>query len=85
MRKKEEIKRIERRARAMLLTKEIPPHKQELVRTLINNKQLDQKEKWRAVIELIQNCGDKEPVLYRERARVELVKKARPPVKKPVN
>jgi hypothetical protein len=64
MAKQEEIKRIERRARAMLLNKDIPPHKQELVRSLINNKRLKPKEKWRAVIDLVQGCTDKKVVMY---------------------
>ena len=48
----------------MLVGKEIPPHKQELVRTLMNNRQLKPYEKYRAIIELVNNCPDKKVVLY---------------------
>jgi hypothetical protein len=64
MSNKEEIKKIERRARALLTSKEIPPHKQEVVRTLMNNRQLKPGEKYQAIIELVQSCPDKKTVLY---------------------
>jgi len=75
MGKQEELKKIERRARAMLMSKDIPSHKQELVRALINNVHLNPQEKWRTVIELIQNCEDKKVILYEDRVPPELVKK----------
>ncbi len=83
MEKKEDFKKIERRARSMLLSKDIPAHKQELVRTLINNSRLNPDEKWRAVIELVQNCPDKKVVFYEERAPLRRGKK-KPPGQKDV-
>jgi hypothetical protein len=62
----EELKRIERRARAMLTSKEIPPHKQEVVRTLMNNRQLRPEDKYQAIIELVQSCPDKKVILYHD-------------------
>jgi hypothetical protein len=66
MSNQEEIKKIERRARALLTSKEIPPHKQEVVRTLMNNRQLKPGEKYQAIIELVQSCPDKKTVLYQD-------------------
>ena len=80
MSSQEEIKKIERRARALLTSKEIPPHKQEVVRTLMNNRQLKPGEKYRAIIELVQSCPDKKTVLYRdEGVRPEPAKKKKTP------
>ncbi len=64
MSRQEDIKKIERRARSLLVNKEIPPQKQEVVRTLLNNKRLDPREKYRTIIDIIQTCPDKKPVLY---------------------
>lgn len=78
--KKEETKKIERRARSLLGSKEIPPHKQEVVRTLMNNRQLKPGEKYLAIIELIQTCPDKKVTLYDEEGvRPEPVKKKKSP------
>ncbi len=78
MSSQEEIKKLERRARAMLVSKEIPPHKQELVRTLMNNRHLKPYEKYRAIIELVHTCPDKKVVLYEnEGVRPEPAKKKR--------
>ncbi len=54
-----DIKKIERRAKALLLSKDIPPEKMEIVRTLLNNKSLLDEERYSAVIELIHTCPDK--------------------------
>jgi hypothetical protein len=62
----EELKRIERRARAMLTSKEIPPHKQEVVRSLMNNRQLKPEDKYQAIIELVQSCPDKKVIFYHD-------------------
>ncbi|MBN2079264.1 MAG: hypothetical protein JW838_09880, partial [Spirochaetes bacterium] len=88
MDKREEAKRIERRARAMLMSKEIPPNKQEVVRSLMNNAQLRSEEKYLAIIELLQSCPDKKVSLQEpgEPARKEAprrVKKARAPAPAP--
>ncbi len=80
MSSKEEIKKIERRARALLTSKEIPPNKQEVVRALMNNRQLRPGEKYQAIIELVQSCPDKKTVLYRdEGVRPEPAKKKKMP------
>src|SRR4030042_1506503 len=62
----EELKKIERRARAMLTSKDIPPHKQEVVRSLMNNRQLKPEDKYQAIIELVQSCPDKKVILYQD-------------------
>lgn len=54
-----DIKKIERRAKSLLLSKDIPAEKMEIVRTLLNNKSLQDEERYSAVIELIQTCPDK--------------------------
>lgn len=46
------------------MSKEIPPQKQEVVRTLLNNKRLDPREKYRTIIDVVQTCPDKKTVLY---------------------
>jgi hypothetical protein len=65
MSRQDDIKKIERRARNLLVSKEIPPHKQEVVRTLLNNKRLDSREKYQTIIEVVQGCPDKKAVLYK--------------------
>src|SRR4030043_1977435 len=62
----EELKKIERRARAMLTSKDIPPHKQEVVRSLMNNRQLKPEDKYQAIIGRVQSCPDKKVVLYHD-------------------
>ncbi len=84
MDKREEAKRIERRARAMMMDKEIPPNKQEVVRSLMNNVQLKPEEKYLAIIELLQTCPDRKVSVREpgEPARKESsrrVKKSRAP------
>ncbi|OHD63031.1 MAG: hypothetical protein A2176_09430 [Spirochaetes bacterium RBG_13_51_14] len=66
MSRQDYTKKIERRARAMLISKDIPPHKQEVVRSLMNNRQLKSEEKYRAIYDLIQNCPDKKVVFHHE-------------------
>ncbi len=80
MSSKEEIKKIERRARALLTSKDIPPNKQEVVRTLMNNRQLRPGEKYQAIIELVQSCPDKKTVLFHEEGvKPEPAKKKKTP------
>ena len=55
-----EEKKIERRARSLLVNKEIPPAKMELVRALMNNADLQTGERYRAIIELLQGCPDRQ-------------------------
>ena len=59
MKDENEIKRLERRARSFMLSKEIPPPKMELVRSVMNNRVITPEEKYSAIIDLIKNCPDK--------------------------
>ncbi len=76
MDRRDESKKIERRARAMLIGKEIPPNKQEVVRSLMNNAQLKPEEKYLAIIELLQTCPDKRVIIQEPATPVEPVKRA---------
>jgi len=79
MSNQDEIKKIERRARALLTGKDIPPNKQEVVRTLMNNRQLKPREKYQAIIELVQSCPDKKSVLFQDEAvKPEPARKKKP-------
>ncbi|MFW6365543.1 MAG: hypothetical protein ACOC2H_03590, partial [Spirochaetota bacterium] len=59
-------KRIERRAKNMILNKEIPYSKMEAVRSLLKNSGLSSNEKYSAVIQLIKDCPDKPVMLEKE-------------------
>ncbi len=54
-----DIKKTERKAKNLLLSKDIPPEKMDIVRSLIKNPSISQEEKYSAVIQLIQSCPDK--------------------------
>lgn len=69
--KSDEIKKLERRAKAMLLDKDIPPAKMDVVRSLLNNSDIASWERYSAIISLIQSCPDKAPPKQRSE-RVEL-------------
>ena len=78
-----ELKKLERRATAMLLDKEIPPATMEIVRSMIHNNEIMPEERYRAIIELVQSCPDravKEPVSTRRISRNKR-NKAVPPKK----
>jgi len=59
MTEEKDIKKIERKAKSLLLGKDIPAAKMDIVRSLMQNKSLTADEKYSAVIELIQSCPDK--------------------------
>jgi len=59
MSKENDIIKIERRAKALLLDKNIPPGKMELVKSLLENETLHSIEKYSAIIDIIQGCSDK--------------------------
>jgi hypothetical protein len=59
MTEEKDTRKIERKAKSLLLGKDIPPAKMELVRSLLQNKSLLPEEKYSAVIEIIQSCPDK--------------------------
>ncbi|MCX7678968.1 MAG: hypothetical protein N2316_07090 [Spirochaetes bacterium] len=69
-----DIRKIERRAKSLLLSKDIPPEKMEIVRTLLNNKALNDEERYRAIVELIHTCPDK-PVKGPLLTSIELLQK----------
>ena len=54
-----DIKKLERRARSLLLNKDIPSGKMELVRSLMKNEDLLPDERYRTIINLVQSCPDK--------------------------
>ena len=54
-----DIKRLERRAKYMLLSKDIPSAKMDVVKSLLSNDRLLPEEKYGAVIDLLKNCPDK--------------------------
>lgn len=68
-------KRLERRAKSLLLSKNIPPGKMDIVRSLMNNKELLPEERFSAIIELIKTCPDKRPVVQKP-ARIEVAESA---------
>ncbi len=77
--KSDEMKKLERRAKAMLLGKDIPPAKMDLVRSLMKNSEIASWERYSAIISLIQSCPDKAPPKQRVE-RVEI--RPRRPVKR---
>jgi len=52
-------KKLERRAKSLLLSKDIPSAKMEVVKSLLKNKNLLPEERYHAVIEIVKNCTDK--------------------------
>ncbi len=78
-------KKIERKAKSLLLDKDIPASKMEIVRSLMQNSSLVAEEKYRAIIELIQSCPDK-PRSTPRPSNIEVrgrLKRQAPPVQKP--
>lgn len=69
--KSDDIKKLERRAKAMLLDKDIPPAKMDVVRSLLNNSEIAPWERYGAIISLIQTCPDK-PRPKQRAERVEI-------------
>lgn len=57
---REESKKLERRARSLMTTKEIPASKMEVVRSLMNNNDILPDERYKAIIELLHSCPDRE-------------------------
>lgn len=56
---REELKKLDRKAKSLLLTKEIPQGKVEVVRSIMSNKLLLEEERFKAIIDLLKNCPDK--------------------------
>lgn len=72
-----DTKRLERRAKSLLLYKDIPPGKMEIVRALMNNKELLPEERYSAIIELIKTCPDKKPKTQKN-VRIEVAESGVP-------
>jgi hypothetical protein len=56
---RDELKKLERKAKSLLLTKEIPQGKVDVVRSILTNKLLLEEERFKTIIELLKNCSDK--------------------------
>jgi hypothetical protein len=54
-------KKLEKKAKALLSSKDISHDKMEIVHSLLNNKSLSKEEKYSAVIDIIRLCPDKPP------------------------
>ena len=57
----EHTKKIEKKAKALLLKKNIPSDKMDIVHSLLYNKSLSKDEKYSAIIDIIRTCRDKMP------------------------
>ncbi len=55
-----DLKQLERRARSLLMTKQIPPAKMDIVRSLMNNPEIMPHERYRTIIGLVESCLDRE-------------------------
>ncbi|MGL4370730.1 MAG: hypothetical protein ACRCUT_13820 [Spirochaetota bacterium] len=56
---REELKKLERKAKALMLAKEIPQGKVDIVRSIMSNAKLLEEERYKAIIELLQNLPNK--------------------------
>ncbi len=56
----QELKKLERRARSMLVDKDIPAGKMELIRSLMSNNDISSEERYRTIIDLLKSCPDKQ-------------------------
>ncbi len=54
-----DLKKLEKKAKSMLLSREIPPGKLEAVRSLMKNSRITNRERFTTIIEIIKNCPDK--------------------------
>ncbi len=73
-----EERRLERLAKNMIVSRDIPPAKMEAVRALLENPTLNPKEKYTTIIELIRPCPDKRPVAENTRPAAKSAPSARP-------
>jgi len=56
---RDELKKLERKAKSFMLTKEIPQGKVGVVRSILSNSKLLEEERYRSIIDLLKNCPDK--------------------------
>jgi hypothetical protein len=66
-----DIKKLERKAKGLLLSKSIPSVKMDIIRSLMKNENIDAEERYRTIIDLVKSCPDK-PVKIPRHERVEL-------------
>lgn len=66
-----DLKALKRKAKALLLSKDIPAGKMDIVRALLINDRVLEEEKYRAIIDLIKNYPDK-PVMPVSPGKVEV-------------
>lgn len=59
MSKSKEQRKIERKAKALMLNKDIPKGKMDAIRSLMNNRNINDRERYSTIIDLIRNCPDK--------------------------
>ncbi|MDY6969732.1 MAG: hypothetical protein SVR08_13890, partial [Spirochaetota bacterium] len=59
MQQENDTRKLERRAKALLLNKNIPSSKMEIVRSLMKNTDIPAQERYNAIIELVKSCDDK--------------------------
>ncbi len=69
-------KKLEQKAKQLILKKEIPPAKMEIVRSLLKNKGLDHSEKYQTIIDLLKTCDNK---------TVDIIQSENPDNSQPVN
>ena len=62
----EQAKKLERKVKYLLDTKEIPPPMMEAVRSLMKNDDLLREERAKAIISLVENCKDKRPIISKK-------------------
>ncbi|HOT19499.1 MAG TPA: hypothetical protein PLX22_06070, partial [Spirochaetota bacterium] len=66
-----DLKALKRKAKALLLSKDIPAGKMDIVRALLANDRVLEEEKYRAIIDLVKNYPDK-PVMPVSPGKVEV-------------
>lgn len=75
-------KRLERKAKMLLMEKEIPQPKMDIVRSLLKNTSIDAEERYNAIIDLVKNCEDKKKRPAEDyQKRIEVKKEKKPVVK----
>jgi hypothetical protein len=76
MQKRKDATKTERRAKSLLLRKDIPPEKMEVVRSLIQNSRLAPVEKYSAIIDIIKACPDKPVLEVPRKTKIEIKDKS---------
>ncbi|MBN1534715.1 MAG: hypothetical protein JXA20_18740 [Spirochaetes bacterium] len=86
-----DIRRLERMTTSLLLNKEIPPMLMERVRLLLKNNSINNEQRYRSIIKLVQHLpgkkdlgSDEIEIAEEKRKRVQTAKKKKKPKKKPL-